>query len=177
MVAQQTLAVWSIEKASLSPTPTWRAESQHMREAGRPGLPWPEPSLLLSLPLPFPTSCITDSFLNTPQCLVQFLAHLLCPGAVSGKAHNRKLVRCSHMPLGASTLVSISGAISPFPCRLFKDRSRIPKSCMKVKVLVNQSCPTLGDPTDYSPPGSTVHGILQARILEWLAIPFFKGSS
>ena len=33
-----------------------------------------------------------------------------------------------------------------------------------------QSCPTLCDPIDGSPPGSFVHGILQARILEWLAI-------
>ena len=32
--------------------------------------------------------------------------------------------------------------------------------------LVAQSCPTLGDPMDHSPPGSSVHGILQARILE-----------
>ena len=39
-------------------------------------------------------------------------------------------------------------------------------------VLVAQSCPTLCDPTDYSPPGSSVHGILQARILEWVAISF-----
>ena len=36
----------------------------------------------------------------------------------------------------------------------------------KVKALVAQSCPTLGDPVDCSPPGSSVHGILQARILE-----------
>ena len=35
-------------------------------------------------------------------------------------------------------------------------------------VLVPQSCPTLCDPTDCSPPGSSVHGILQARILEWI---------
>ena len=34
-----------------------------------------------------------------------------------------------------------------------------------------QSCPTLCDPMDYSPPGSSVHGILQARILEWVVIP------
>ena len=39
-------------------------------------------------------------------------------------------------------------------------------------VLVAQSCPTLCDPTDYSPPGFSVHGILQARILEWVAISF-----
>ena len=39
----------------------------------------------------------------------------------------------------------------------------------KVKVLVTQSCPTLWEPRDCSPPGSSVHGILQARILEWVA--------
>ena len=36
--------------------------------------------------------------------------------------------------------------------------------------LVAQSCPTLSDSMDYNPPGSSVHGILQARILEWVAI-------
>ena len=48
----------------------------------------------------------------------------------------------------------------------------------KVKVLVTQSCPTLCNPMDHSLPGSSVHGILQARILECVAIPFStKGSS
>jgi len=42
---------------------------------------------------------------------------------------------------------------------------------------VAQSCPTLFNPMDCSPPGSSVHGILQARILEWVAIPFSRGSS
>ena len=47
----------------------------------------------------------------------------------------------------------------------------------KVKVLVIQSCPTLCDPMECSPPGSSVHGILQRRILEWVAILFSRGSS
>ena len=47
----------------------------------------------------------------------------------------------------------------------------------KVKVLVAYSCPTLYKPMDYNPPGPSVHGILQARILEWVAIPFSRGSS
>ena len=42
---------------------------------------------------------------------------------------------------------------------------------------VAQSRPTLCDPMDYSPPGSSVHGILQARILEWVAIFFSRVSS
>ena len=40
-----------------------------------------------------------------------------------------------------------------------------------------ESCPTLCNPTDCSPSGSSVHGILQARILEWVIIPFPRGSS
>ena len=47
----------------------------------------------------------------------------------------------------------------------------------KVKVLVTQLCQILCDLTDCSPPGSSVHGTLQAGILEWVAIPFFRGSS
>ena len=44
--------------------------------------------------------------------------------------------------------------------------------CMKVKSEseVAQLCPTLSDPMDYSLPGSSVHGIFQARVLEWVAI-------
>ena len=46
--------------------------------------------------------------------------------------------------------------------------------CMKVKSEseVAQSCPTLRDPMDCSLPGSSVHGIFQARVLEWVAIVF-----
>ena len=40
-----------------------------------------------------------------------------------------------------------------------------------------QSCPTLCDPIDGTPPGSPVPGILQARTLEWAVIPFSRGSS
>ena len=46
-----------------------------------------------------------------------------------------------------------------------------------VCVLIAQSCPTLWDPKDCSPQGCSVHGIFQARILEWVAIPSSKGSS
>ena len=48
--------------------------------------------------------------------------------------------------------------------------------CMKVKSEseVSQSSPTLCDPMDCSPPGSFIHGIFQARVLEWVAIAFSK---
>ena len=48
---------------------------------------------------------------------------------------------------------------------------------VKVRVLVTQPCPALCNPMDCSPPGSSVYGILQARILEWIAIPFSRGFS
>ena len=44
-------------------------------------------------------------------------------------------------------------------------------------MLVVQSCPTVCDPVDWSPPGSSVHEIFQARILEWVAISFSRGPS
>ena len=43
--------------------------------------------------------------------------------------------------------------------------------------LVTKSCPTLCDPMDCSPPDSSVHEISQARILEWVAVSFSRGSS
>ena len=42
---------------------------------------------------------------------------------------------------------------------------------------VAQSCPTRCDPMDWSLSGSSVHGIVQARVLEWIAIAFSRGSS
>ena len=47
----------------------------------------------------------------------------------------------------------------------------------KKKALVARSCLTLCNPKDCSLPGSSVHGILQARILEWVAVPSSMGSS
>ena len=50
--------------------------------------------------------------------------------------------------------------------------------CITVKWSeVAQSCPTLGDPMDRSLPDSSVHGIFQAVVLEWIAILFSRGSS
>ena len=64
-------------------------------------------------------------------------------------------------------------------CRNIPSVSQCTLQCIKVKakVSVSQSCPTLCDPIDYSLPGSSVHGIFQARILEWVAMPFSSESS
>ena len=50
--------------------------------------------------------------------------------------------------------------------------TQIPAAAAAAKLL--QSCPTLCDPIDGSPPGSSVHGILQARTLEWVAMSFYN---
>ena len=72
-------------------------------------------------------------------------------------------------PVIRNDLVSNNGVIClKGPCHPLKEG--------KVKVLVTQSCPTPWDPMDWSPPGSSVHGIFQARIREWVAISFSRGS-
>ena len=53
----------------------------------------------------------------------------------------------------------------------------LPYNNLKVKVLAAQSCLTFCNPMDLIPPSTSVRGILQARILEWVAIPFSRGSS
>ena len=47
-----------------------------------------------------------------------------------------------------------------------------PKETIERKKVVAQLCPTLCDPMDHSLPGSSIHGIVQARVLEWVAISF-----
>ena len=58
------------------------------------------------------------------------------------------------------------------------DNQTTQSECLKhIVVLVTQSCPTLWDPMECSLPGSSVHGILQARILKWVATLFSRVSS
>ena len=68
-----------------------------------------------------------------------------------------------------------------------RDRKNIPQANRNQKsalvtishcyCVVTKSCPTPWDPMHYSPPASSVHGISQARILEWVAISCSRGSS
>ena len=65
-----------------------------------------------------------------------------------------------------------------FPLIIKLQPSKFSRHCIThLKVLVAQPCPTLCNPMDDSLPGSSVHRILQARIQEWVAIPFSRGSS
>ena len=61
----------------------------------------------------------------------------------------------------------------PSKCKMMADKPlRLISPVLLLLLLSLQSCPTLFDPIDGSPPGSPIPGILQARILEWVAISF-----
>ena len=75
---------------------------------------------------------------------------------------------CQHCPQGSYShgykgLIHIKACI-----KVLKSFKETFPSYVCVYVLVTQSCPTLCNPVDNIPPVSTVHGILQARILEWM---------
>ena len=76
-------------------------------------------------------------------------------------------VRSSTIPL---RLMSVFASV--LPSKILSHISQRPTVAAAAKSL--QSCPTLRDPISGSPPGSSVPGILQARILEWVAISFFN---
>ena len=116
-------------------------------------------------PRPLPT-------LRSPFTINQFHSlpsslSTLCPG------HTGLLFLklTHHFPISGScsAVPSAYSAVSPVVL--------ITHSLTSFKVLVAQACPALCDPMDCSPPNSFVLGILQARILEWAAISFSRGSS
>ena len=62
-------------------------------------------------------------------------------------------------------------------CKFNLDKYKMSSSSSSMHDRSLQSCPALSDPMDYSPPGSSVHGIFQERILEWITISFSRGYS
>ena len=100
---------------------------------------------------------------------------LLCPWDFLGKNFG---VGCNFLFQG------VIPAQGSNPCFLYWQADFLPPShqgahivLVEVKVSITQSCPTLCNPMDCSPPGSSLHGTPQTRILKWVAIPFSKGSS
>ena len=78
-------------------------------------------------------------------------------------------------PMGQSPRSAASTSLPKESLSSDKKRQLIYIVCMHAKLL--QTCLTLCDPMDCRPPGSSVHGILQGRILEGVAMPSFRGSS
>ena len=77
--------------------------------------------------------------------------------------------RCVCVCVCVCVSVCVEGGWGTDPSGTYSVFQVLDKRCMHAKSL--QSCPTLCDPVDCSPPGSSVHRILQARILEWVAMP------
>ena len=81
-------------------------------------------------------------------------------------------------PVGHMLLFA-AGSLFPLPVHYFSEHRRhmfsnsCPTCCC---CLVTKSCPALCDPIDCSPPSPSVHGISWIRILEWIALPFSRGS-
>ena len=86
---------------------------------------------------------------------------------LDSQTRNRARTPCA----GSTVLTTGPPQVSP---KLYKS-NMIPQLCVHAKSF--QSCLTLCDAMDCSPLGSSDHGILQARILEWVAISFSRGSS
>ena len=126
--------------------------------------------MAISLPCLFPW--VHRSFFSL---CVRFLFLLLIRTLVVAlRAH----LDNSEYSLILSSLTSSHLQRASFQITLLNSRDILGLHCQsKMKVLVVQSCPTLCGPMDSGPPGSSVHGILQGRILEWVAIPFPRISS
>ena len=111
----------------------------------------------------FPLSCLLQIMLQwTWEC--KYLFKILI--SFSSETYSRtKSLYIFTLPLHFVFLIFCLYHV-PFPVSLSSTESEVTPSCL-----------TLCDPMDCSPPGSSVHGILQARILEWVAIFFSRGSS
>ena len=109
-----------------------------------------------SLDLTFFLTIQVTSYHTVKQPVLRSLVHLCSVVISSGKIWKTENLRHLYLPISTIVLLCI-------------------KYCCCG--LVSKWCPTLCNPMDCSPPGSSVHGISQARILEWVAIPFSSGSS
>ena len=115
------------------------------------------------------------------------LAQPMCPTVprlFSVNCHSSWL--CLTVPqMGPDHLLYVQGAVvtwtldadDPRPWLPLKEADIDSALAPMIESEVTQSCPTLCDPVDCSLPGFSVHGILQARILEWVAISFSRRSS
>ena len=120
-----------------------------------------------------PTEPLLPHFLPEPGFAAQvtgcFLSYLSSLTLRPDQSQETGAPSSPHSPICISFACIPSPASGPLPHR--------PLGKEKCDVLVTQLCLTLCDLKDCSPPSSSVHEILQARILEWVAMPFSRGSS
>ena len=110
----------------------------------------------------------------------RFYVYIHICACMHAKLHQSCLILCDSMdcnPLSSSVYGILQARILEWDAILFSYMHTYIHKYMWKSEEVTQSCPTLCDPVDDSLQGSSVHGILQARILEWGAISFSRGSS
>ena len=132
----------------------------------------------------FSLSCIGEGNGNPLQCscLENLMDRGTWPATVCGVTKSRTQLRAhcarahTHTHTHAHTHLSSKFILSLFTLLNLNFLSKYKRvSCMRAKSF--QSCLTLCDPIDCSTPGSSIHGIFQARILEWFAMPSSRESS
>ena len=97
-----------------------------------------------------------------------YVQHLLCPSHRQGKGQHVRLLKSVSSPRGTPLTLLVGGS-----CKML-ERS-MEHQLSYIWEVRNQACPTLCNPVNCSPPVSSVHGTLQASILEWVAISFSRG--
>ena len=90
------------------------------------------------------------------------------------QSHKLVQISCVHYHMHASSTLCLRVLFCTMLCKLQQYLYFKPRMC-GTKLL--QLCANLCNPMDCSPPGSSAHGFLQARTLEWVTIPFSRGSS
>ena len=135
--------------------------------------PHPEPSSQLP-PHPIPLSCpiaqALSALLHSSNLHWSFILHMVI------YMFQHYSLKSSHPPLVPHSPKVCSLHLCLFCCLAYRIVTVFLKSIGK-ESEVSQSCLTLCDPMDCSLPGSSVHGIFQAIVLEWIAISFSRGSS
>ena len=123
-------------------------------------LTFPPDSLTLPIPLcPLPHCWISEHCCGLVSTLLKYFNRFPC----LWKKSPHSLFKEVHILIPVYHFEPLSQASSIFLC-----------ACVGAKSL--QSCPTLCHRLDYNPPGSSVHGLLQARMLEWVAVSSSKGT-
>ena len=167
-----------------------------------PGLGW-SPGEGIGYPLQYSWASLVAQLVKNPLAMRENPGSIPGSGRSPGGGHGNPLqYSCPENPHGQRSLVgyspwghkesdttgqpSLSRLLSVYSCHLFLISSAIirfsPFLFLIVLIfawyvplcLVAQSCPTLYDPMDCSLPGSFVHGIFQAIVLEWIAISFIS---
>ena len=129
-----------------------------------------------------PLAVFWTVYLPTEGYLTKIPLNFTKAFSLLGSSPTRDLTITSQMNFSKPKLLLKSCSTFFFPTQILQNDVQciytrvIPKLAITHKVKATQLCPTLWDSIYCSPPGSSVHGILQAKTLEWVAIPFSRGS-